>query len=200
VQVFIPAKGATWQGLPQIHAAQPRRSGLQNKPADAFWTSTFTEHEGAPASDWDQWMRSESPKWHPGHAVVLEVSPDARVKHIRTEEEARDFVRQYRMSDRGLRSWSTPMDWAQIMDEYDALHVEADAITYDSGFYGWDAESTAWFNTDHLTEIGTVKMPEVVDWWRDVERDNPRRKRKRTKDGRLTGGERSKLFRKLMRI
>jgi hypothetical protein len=95
-------------------------------------------------------------------------------------------------------------DWDRVFAEFDGLHLEGGALAHPA-FYGWDAESTAWFTTKPLTVVREIELSEAPAWDEDEdegEEDNPRprRKRKRLKSGRLTQGENARLFRRLMRL
>lgn len=222
-QLFIPRHEKEWKGLPKrlltqrVAASGKSADSRHNKPAGAFWTSTFgLDDDGQPASDWDQWMRNNMHESHLSSGVVLRVLPTANVKHLTTKEEAEAFLDEYGvpgtvsqvMGEKPRREpdWSgggpwwglfqMVPDWPWVYREFDALHLEGGALRHPA-FYGWDAESTAWFNTDHLEEVEQVQMPKAEDPYED----NPprRRKRKRKANGKLTTQERRRLFRSLMR-
>jgi hypothetical protein len=225
-QLFIPRHEKEWKGLPKklrLGATDPRQ-GLQNKPFGAFWTSTMGQYEGEDTSDWESWMRGNMPSWHVPKGIVLEVDSRANVKHLRTKQEAEDFLDEYgtpgllsqvtgelprRESDLfGEGKWWGMMqvtpDWDRVFAEFDGLHLEGGALAHPA-FYGWDAESTAWFTTKPLTVVREIELSEAPAWDEDEdegEEDNPRprRKRKRLKSGRLTQGENARLFRRLMRL
>ena len=230
-QLFIPRHEKEWKGLPKRLRLEPggaRTLGtsLSNKPGGAFWTSSLGPYDDEEeSSDWDQWMRGNMPEWHVQVGIVLEVSPDARVKHLRTREEADEFLTEFgtpgplsamtgeppeRQEDflGGGRWWGMMQvapDWPRIITTFDALHLEGDALRH-PGFYGWDAESTAWFTTTPLREVRKIVLPKA-EGWRDEDDDEeeeeanppPRRQRKRLKNGRLTRAENARLFRRLMR-
>lgn len=226
LQLFIPRHEKDWKGvpkrtLPQRVLERDGHAGLDNKPAGSFWTSTLgTDDEGNVASDWDQWMRNSQHEWHVPKGIVLEVSDDANVKHLRTKSEAEDFLDEYGVPGHLSEAMGEPPrkeaavwgggtwwglfqmvpDWIRVYDEFDGLHLEGGALGHPA-FYGWDAESTAWFNTDHLTEVGKVDLPEAEDPYEEnpPPRRRPRHKRKRQANGKLTPPERRRLFRSLMR-
>ena len=197
-----------------------------NKPPGAFWTSTLGTRDGGDTSDWDQWMRGNQPEWAHTKGVVLEVSSRAKVKHLRTRQEAEDFLNEYgtpgalsvamgqlprrESSFFGGGDWWGLMevvpDWPRVVADFDALHLEGGDLAHPA-FYGWDAESTAWFTTDPLTELEHIELPEAepdddYDGDDDEPADNPapRRQRKRLSGGRLTKAENARLFRKLMKL
>ncbi len=211
-QLFVPRKEQPWTGK------LPRRLRLSesdhNKPHGAFWTSTLGQVGGDVASDWDLWTRNNMPQWTSGEGVVLEVSSDANVKHLRTKQEAEDFLTEYgtpgaiplatgeaprREQDYfGDGEWwgllQVVPDWKRVTAEFDGLHLEGDALSHPA-FYGWDAEGTAWFTTKPLSVLETVRLPQDEE-----ENPRPRRDRQRQKNGKLTRAENARLFRRLMRL
>lgn len=212
-QLFVPGRhgeGGGWTGLPKRLSRRAGRE-LSNKPGGAFWTSSLGEYDDEPSSDWNQWMRWNMPQWAFPTGVVLEVEPDANVKHLTTKREAQDFLDEYGvdggMGNLGLGSlspadgqWSglfeVVPDWKRVWADFDGLHVEGDALSHPA-FYGWDAESTAWFSTKPLTVVEEVSLSAPPE---EEENPRPRRKRKRKENGRLTRKENARLFRKLMRL
>lgn len=221
-QLFIPRHEKDWKGLPKTVRLDPvsERRGPTNKPHGAFWTSTLGEHDGEDTSDWESWMRGNMPSWHVPKGIVLEVGSHANVKHLRTKQEAEDFLNEYgtpgllslvageqprREKDLfGDGEWWGLMqvvpEWERLFEDFDGLHLEGGALAHPA-FYGWDAESTAWFTTDPLREVRQIDLAPAEDDDDDEEEENPRprRKRKRLKNGRLTRDENARLFRRLMR-
>jgi hypothetical protein len=48
------------------------------------------------------------------------------------------------------------LDWKSLSKKYDAVHISNSAL-YNDNLYGWDVESTAWFN------MGKLKIDKVID-------------------------------------
>ena len=48
------------------------------------------------------------------------------------------------------------LDWKSLGKKYDAVHISNSAL-YNDNLYGWDVESTAWFN------MGKLKIDKVID-------------------------------------
>jgi len=215
-QLFVPRKEQPWTGK------LPRRVSIgeagHNKPMGAFWTSSLgRQDDDTGTSDWDQWTRNNMPGWG-GEGVVLEVGSRANVKHLRTKQEAEDFLTEYGTPGTiALATGEPPQreqdyfgdgewwglfqlvpDWKRVGAEFDGLHLEGDALSH-PGFYGWDAESTAWFTTKPLSEVRQIDLTPVEPDEEEEENPPPRRKRKRLRSGRLTQGENARLFRRLMR-
>jgi len=162
IQLFIPRHIKKWKGVPKKFPPAARHPN--NKPAGAFWTSTLAGN----TSDWDEWMKGEMPEWRGSEGVVLGVKPGARIRHLRTKQQAEDFLDEYGVETPdfpSLRSgggvWTGLFekvpDWPRVYRDYDAMHMEGAALRHPA-FYGWDAESTGWWNTKHLKDIGRVVL------------------------------------------
>jgi len=222
-QLFIPRHEKDWKGLPRTLALEPPgQHGVSNKPFGAFWTSTLGKYDGEDTSDWESWMRGNMPSWHVPKGIVLEVGSHANVKHLRTKQEAEDFLNEY--GTPGLLSRATgeqprrerdlfgegewwglmqvAPEWERLFEDFDGLHLEGGALAHPA-FYGWDAESTAWFTSDPLREVRQIDLApaerEYDEYDPEEENPPPRRQRKRLKNGRLTRAENARLFRRLMR-
>jgi len=143
--------------------------GFGNKPPGAFWTSTLGEHEGTTTSDWDAWVQENMPGWREGTAAILAVEPGARVLTLRTMKDYRAFAERYaRPGRQGALGMLLTFDWPAVARDYDGVHVECAVAVGHDALYGWDAESTAWFNTDHLREVEVVKLsPPTRRGWMD---------------------------------
>lgn len=139
-----------------------------NKPRDAFWTSTARRFDtGAYSSDWSRWIAYRYPSWlnntgylykvKPG-ALVLELNHDQTVERVfnafnslgRTQEPP-----EYYKRDREGTIRST-FPWDQIVRHFDGVWHGGYG---DRGFmYGWDVESTAWFDKSFLQLVGEVPV------------------------------------------
>lgn len=96
------------------------------------------------------------PQWMSCNAYVLWVEPDARIVEIRTKEDYMAVLFRYQQQLR----WKYTIDYVELSKRYDGLHLTEQGlynlgqpgwdITYRGkhfvSFYGWDAESTVWFN------------------------------------------------------
>ncbi len=159
LQLFIPRHIKKWKGIPKRFPPPARHPN--NKPADAFWTSTLARMDGIATSDWDEWMKGEMPEWRTKEGVVVEVQPGARVAHLKSRRQADDFIGEYgiTVSEFVPASWSGAVvpDWPRVYQDFDALHLEGGALLHPA-FRTWDAESTAWWNTKDLKDIGRVTL------------------------------------------
>lgn len=163
-QLFVPQE--KWHGMPRVRLV---RGGMLNKPRGALWTSTLA---GDDTSDWNEWLTSEQPNWRTKQGVVIEVGPEATVAHLPTAQAVDAFLRDYgtTLEDDPLTTMvfgGRVIDWPRVARDFDGVHVEWDALGH-SALMGWDVESTAWLNSDHLTEVAFVDLAGI-----DPPADNP---------------------------
>jgi tRNA nucleotidyltransferase/poly(A) polymerase len=136
-----------------------RPSPVLDKPKGAFWTSSL---EGG-SSGWIEWCSWEMPHWIGNQAVLFKPKGGAKVLWIRSPQDYQDVVDRYpfegKFGDRGI-------DWESLSKDYDAVTCPGGRC-----IYGWDAESTAWFNMNALQfeRVVDVKhkctIPDDEDDW-----------------------------------
>jgi len=127
------------------------------KPGGGFWTSTF-HPQAKYASDWVKFWTSLKFKFGIKDfekAVLLEVSPEAKVCHIDGVADLEKLIFKYpRVSIDSLkripidRMSSGTIDWEALARDYDGVHLTRNAaaeIHEMDRFAGWDCESTCWF-------------------------------------------------------
>lgn len=147
-----------------------------NKPSRAFWTSSAIKRKGGYTSEWYELVKNRFPEWQTDYGFLFEVKSQALV----FESEYLDHF--YDWSERTGRNTKEVSDWAKnyygdtrMRTNYpwDTLAKHFDGVTHpydrrsDEFTYGWDVESTAWFNTKMLTYKGAVKL----DNYGDIEDD-----------------------------
>jgi hypothetical protein len=137
-----------------------------NKPSGAFWTSTAIEEaNGTYSSDWYQYVRDNFKTWQTDYGYLFAVKSSALIiptsyledyynwaERVGRTKEQREFYKNSYGSDR-MRS---NFPWDQLSRHFDGVHHfghRSDEFTY-----GWDVESTAWFNTSVLEYKGAVRL------------------------------------------
>lgn len=120
-----------------------------NKPYGGLWTSTYTPSKEYD-SDWIRWCSREQ-YWTGRHAYFLEPEDDLNIIQI----DSKDSL-MYLQSEYSTHSHTEPnaIDFKRIVkDGYDGIHLtdfgqKDTRITKarEPDLYGWDSESTLWFN------------------------------------------------------
>lgn len=117
------------------------------KPIGAFWTSTYNNSSSA----WLDWCEYEAPNFIKPYNFLLTVNPSAKVYIIDTLEDLEQLISMYPYQNYLNSVLGNFVDWAAMAnDGWDGVHV-TDAGQWATrltkpGLYGWDCESTAWFN------------------------------------------------------
>lgn len=142
-----------------------------NKPSSAFWTSSAKRlSDGTYTSDWAKHVAHIFPEWQTDYGYLFEVKQTALVidsghlnqfydwaeSYGKTTKEVSDYAKS---SDRDTQMRSN-FPWQALAKHFDGVHHDG----YSGGYgsmrftYGWDVESTAWFNTSMLTYKGAVRV------------------------------------------
>ncbi len=139
----------------------------QSKPQDGFWTSSAIEKSKGWTSDWYRLVEQTFPTWQTDYGYLFEVKSNAvvfdlsyaddffmwavKVGHVKlTQDEEQEAFRR--------DSWviRAKFPWDLLSRHFDGAHHSGHS---DHGFtYGWDVESTVWFNTKCLNYKGAVKL------------------------------------------
>ena len=112
-----------------------------NKPDGAFWTSTHNTR----GSDWVDFAKYGFNWGSDLVDALLLRSKGGKILHIKNDRDYEKAYQQFPNYD-SYKEW---LDWESISKEYDAVHISDDAL-YNDNLYGWDVESTAWFNMQSL--------------------------------------------------
>ena len=137
-----------------------------NKPAEAFWTSTAIKRaDGKYTSDWYEFVKSNFKTWQTGYGYLFEVKSSAMILSTDYLEQYYEWadsrgrtkeLLDYYKNERGEFRMRNNFPWDQLARHFDGVHH---AGSRSDGFtYGWDVESTAWFNTSVLVYKGAVRL------------------------------------------
>jgi hypothetical protein len=142
-----------------------------NKPMGShFWTSTAYKVGDKWSSDWNRWVLSNQSDWSSDVGYLYKVKPNALILSLNSDYDAEDIYRAFNDLGRvdskardheeayGYRSsMRMTFPWNEVTKHFDAVHHRyADR---DSEFmYGWDVESTVWFDTRFLQYVGEVPV------------------------------------------
>jgi len=135
-----------------------------NKPSGAFWTSTAIRRKDGYTSDWYQYVLQNHRTWQTDYGFLFEVKPDTLVLptlyleqfYEWAERVGRTEEKEWMSSSYGRDKMRLNYPWKELAKAFDGVHHGGHA--YDDFTYGWDVESTAWFNTSRLKFKGAVKL------------------------------------------
>jgi hypothetical protein len=144
--------------LPQLHITKSqnlseeiiipiRNRTPMNKPHGGLWTSTYNSEYG---SDWIRWCKSENFSDH-FDGFILYPKGDAKILIVDTVEDLRNIFGQYMVKDNPMAHMMPAIDFEAISKDYDAMSITEEGqwrtrFSHPYNMYGWDCESTVWFN------------------------------------------------------
>jgi len=136
------------------------------KPNAERWTSTAIKRGNTYTSQWVEWCWREgrmTQQWIAPRGTLYRILPGAKILHIGSDDMAlkiakilgHTFPSQYARLH---------YPWELLKEHFDAVHYPARLKnTYNSRSNNilmslWDVESTAWYNTRYLQEVGQVSV------------------------------------------
>lgn len=150
-----------------------------NKPLNSFWTSSlkkeYTE-DGVTyyGSEWVDYVCNNQPRSYSNIGYVYKINPSARILTIRDTHDAKRIYQLYRELGASLSpnaeyrnehyDMVSDFPWNDIRKHWDAVHHTPSFGDHYGFMFGYDCESTVWFNATVLEYIGKVKI-------RDIEKD-----------------------------
>lgn len=182
-QLFVPRPQIFREYYPDAPVLRKVPSGTgSTKPINAFWTSTLEfshEHDGKKyySSDWVDWIENAGmTKWWNPTGFVYRYQPSADIYPMHGVYDAKKI---YRIIS-NLRGESTgsidadgldtvkelyeKMPWSDIAKHFDGVYHFGRSGSDDYFMSGWDAESTAWLNTDVLKLVGKVRIRSISSY------------------------------------
>ena len=128
-----------------------------NKPAGAFWTSSYKQK--FKGSAWTDFKKKEFPTWHSGMGAVFEIKGSPKILKIKSHNDYMKIQKKFPLdaSKRDCPSGDLYLDWGKLSKKYDGFQLAGSK--YSVPLLGqWDVESTVWFNMSKLEFIGTTKV------------------------------------------
>ncbi len=140
---------------------KPEGNRGNNKPnKGGFWTSSITDDN---KSGWINFAESNEfyNDWSELKILKVEIKNDARILFINSQEDYDKALEKYgRPADRlsnplaFFEGNTQILDFDKLTEDYDALSLTEDGLwTNYNTFYGWDCESTVWFNIECFESI-----------------------------------------------
>jgi hypothetical protein len=152
----------------QLYVPRPKNINEILKPTSGFmysvtWTSTVKKENDGYTSDWVEWCKDVMPQWLTDKGILYKVQPGARILNMNTDADAFAIAKKYGLqrpknySD--IPTWVQHFPWDDIEDDYDGIHhVPTGSRLANMLMSSWDVESTAWFNKNHLVNLGEVRI------------------------------------------
>jgi hypothetical protein len=140
-----------------------------NKPAGAFWTSSaITKPNGEYTSKWYEYVKTTFRDWQTDYGYLFEIDHSASVYDSSHLEQFYDWAESLgRLSSELLSDYAAKNRDFAVRSQFpwDVMARHFDGVHHTYGYggssdltYGWDVESTAWFNTGVLKYKGAVKL------------------------------------------
>jgi len=144
---------------PQLYVPHPGKLKEGLKPEAKLWTSTAHKSDAGYTSAWAEWCSHAMPAWLATQGTLYDVKPGARILTINTDRQARAIAKKYGVQMTNVISLLRLMPWDRISQDYDAVHHVPSGDRLSNLLMGtWDVESTAWFNTNFLTNPRKVEI------------------------------------------
>lgn len=131
--------------FPTIDTTKWSTDFIASKPV-GLWVSDDEDTENS----WPAWCRKENYRLdNLRHVYRVELRPEAKILHLSSPEEVRDFSRRYGMPYEGFSAYSSSnpqINWREVGQKYEGIIItpyqwacRLDRETY--WYYGWDCAS-----------------------------------------------------------
>ena len=131
-----------------------------NKPAGAFWTSSYKQK--FKGSAWTDFKKKEFPTWHSGMGAVFEVVGNPKLAVVNNNKDYEKLLKKYDAShyeEMGCGGGKYYLNWHALSKKYDGFRLTfKGSRDFIPGVHEWDVESTVWFNMSKLKFLGTTKL------------------------------------------
>ena len=139
-----------------------------NKPDNGFWTSTAINTKNGWTSDWYKLVMRAFPTWQTDYGYLFKIEGQPllfdlsyaenfytwAMDHGRIKKAPSDYAPAY--SGTHMR---IAFPWDELAKHFDGVyHNGYSSRDSDDISYGWDVESTVWFDTSFLKYAGAVKL------------------------------------------
>ena len=143
-----------------------------NKPHEGFWTSTAIKmDDGKYTSDWYKFVKSNFKSWQTDFGYLFEVQSGAMIFDVSNAAQFYEWAMDYNRMSSEKSSWAQEYStddaklrfpWDELAKHFDAAHLSY-PYSDDAFTYGWDVESTVWFNTKYLKYKGAVRLYNLTE-------------------------------------
>ena len=131
-----------------------------NKPAGAFWTSSYKQK--FKGSDWTRWKKSNMSHWDTGEAFVFKIVGSPKIARVKNFKDYDKLFKKYGAGHYAANcsEGDRYLDWHALAKDYDVFHLASYRGLGPVGIHpnDWSAESVAWFNMKKLEFVGTTAV------------------------------------------
>lgn len=134
------------------------------KPRYGLWTSTYLPEAQYP-SDWVEWCVCNNFAINKTIGSILRVLPGANIYVINSLEDLKALFKWYKNPEPSGLCNRPLLDFCAVSKHFDAIHLtqrgesKTRLCLDDIDLYGWDCESTVWFNTKYLKLEQEIHIP-----------------------------------------
>lgn len=169
-EIALKDVGSNLSGTLQLYVPRPKDRKVNEvlKPTSGFmysvnWTSTAIKNpNNTYTSEWVDWCASEMPNWLSDTGTLYKVKPGANILSMNTDKDALLIAKHYGIQPPKNKfdlDWMQKFPWDDIEDDFDAVHhMPSGNRMVNILMSAWDVESTAWFNSNYLKNLGEVKI------------------------------------------
>lgn len=166
-EITLPNIGQAMTGSLQLYVPRPKKVNEILKPTSGFmysviWTSTAEKQGNGYTSEWVEWCKTEMPQWLSDKGILYKVGGGVRVLGMNTDKDAFRIAQHYGIEPpkkpNDWFTWAQKFPWDDIEDDFDGVHHFPSNRMSNILMNSWDVESTAWFNTKHLQNLGEVSI------------------------------------------
>lgn len=146
----------------QLFVPRPVNVSEDLKPDAERWTSTAIKRGNTYTSQWVEWCWREgkmTQQWIAPRGILYRIQPGAKILHIGSDAMAIQVAKILGHTFPSLYA-RLHYPWELLKEHFDAVHYPARLRRkFDNILMSlWDVESTAWYNTNYLQEIGQVAV------------------------------------------
>ena len=162
----LPDVGPQLVGSLQLYVPRPSKVNEILKPTSGFmysvsWTSTAQKKGSGYTSAWIKWCKDNMNDWLTSKGILYQVTSGARILSMNTDKDAFRIAKHYGLNPPTDKfntfSWTQKFPWDDIENDFDGVHHKPSGSRMANMLMSsWDVESTAWFNKNHLKNLGEV--------------------------------------------
>lgn len=163
------------ENAPPILTGRSESPPGHNKPDIGFWTSSLTEMSNGYSSEWYEYIKETFPTWQTDYGYTFDIVNAPRIFDTSYADSFYEWAMDHELMNTEETSWAKPYSaehmrsyfpWNLVSRYFEAAYCSGHSGP--RGFtYGWDVESTVWFDTKYLKYTGAVQLSQVKSDYED---------------------------------